>query len=483
MAFASFGAFLLAQNRSILTVFARQNFGSLPIFAVFISLNQRRTRTAVFFFSLLLDSMYPYLTIFMGGTHATPHPKKTWNDADIDAVLAASSSSSPEKIPFTAQNDAGKHPADNLPIFGYADRSTLRKTTVNGVSALQIQPCEFAEGLLEKLRDTPLNKMSIRLDAATQALEHICFVERPAVKDLPPLTNYDFAAQAGKQWIDLSAAPVDFGDSRMPFVGDKLRSLRDWFIGKFGVDEANKAIPNHGLDDMTQWEPEIPQYFREYVDELRERIATLEKKAGIQKKTMVLDDDYDFSQSHTHNSTGEKMKELEELRQQQAQQKADFSAYQEAAAKRETELAAQNAALQKQLTEMRDKATEKENADFCDALIREGKILPVERDLALQDLNLAAKSEQKINFSGAEKSMLEAKKEILSQRPVIAPLGGHIARTDNAQAGNKNGKMDFSLDTDEGRNAIAAAAKQRAEEKKISFAAAVDEIIGEGAVA
>lgn len=420
--------------------------------------------------------MYPYLTIFLEGKHSTAHSKKLWSEADIDAVLESSLKNSEEKIPFTAQTDEGKHPKGNLPVFGYADKTTLRKVAVNGKAALQIQPCDFAEGLLNKLKDTPLNKMSVRFDGADFSLEHICFVERPAVKEVPPLSTYDFSDDSQK-WIDLSA-DADFADTRMYTVGSMLRNMRDWAIGKFGLDEANKMLPDSGLDLLKDDRPEIPTWYNDWTERLAKRIAALEERVGLAKKTMIIDQE--DTPYFNFNADEEKMKEeLEKVLAAQAKTSADFAAFQENAAKNEAAIKAsteafkaENAALQKQIAEMREATTHRDNADFVDALVAKGQVLPVERDLAVADLNFAAKSEEKINFSGAEKSMLEHKKEMLSQRPVIAPLGGHIATKDRAFGGN----ADFSFDNPEGRGNLAKAANKLSKEKNISFAEAVAEL-------
>jgi hypothetical protein len=417
--------------------------------------------------------MFPYLTIFLAGEHKTAHAKKKWSEADLDTVLASTVLNGADKIPFTAQRDNGTHPADNLPIFGWADKSTLRKATVDGVPALQIQPCEFAEGLLEKLQKTPLNKMSVRFDGADFSLEHICFVERPAVKEMPALSDYDFSAKEGKEWIDLSA-DVDFADNRMPTVGEKLRSLRDWMLAKFGLDEANKAISEYGLDDLKQWEPEVPRWTREQLDDQAQRLRALEVTTGIAKQPTMIIQDYNFNEDD--------MKEMEELRAAQAKTSADFAAYQAAteaeksAAKATNDaLLASNAAMQKQLAEMRDAGINRDNADFVDALVRDGKVLPAERDLQVQDLNMSAKVETKINFAGVDKDMLTAKREMLAQRPVLAPLGGHIATKEKAASGGK--KADFSMDTRENELKLVEAAKELASKRNIDFADAIAELL------
>jgi len=420
---------------------------------------------------------YPYLNIFLAGTHSTAHSKKTWNEGDLDAVMASTLANSAEKIPFTAQTTDGKHPQDNLPIFGYADRGTLRKAVVNGVPALQIQPCEFAEGLLPQLKETALNKMSVRFNAADFSLEHICFVERPAVKDIPPLSTYDFSAAQDKEYIDLSC-DADFADSRMPIAGSLFRSLREWFIGKFGLDEANKAVPDYAIAEMQTYQAEVPEYVQEQLLNVSQRLRALEthEQTDDGKGVMLFAEEItpEFSEHQSYDEAT--MIELEDLKAAQAKTSADFAAFQDAAQQRETALAATNAALQAQINAMREATTQRDIADFTDSLIREGKALPAQREFILTDLLLASKTDGKINFSGADVDLLTAKKENYAKAPVIAPLGGHIATSANAAPAQ--GKADFSLSTDiEDRAKLTAAAKARATEKGISFSAALDEIL------
>jgi hypothetical protein len=412
---------------------------------------------------------YPFLKIFLAGRHRTAHPKKQWDDSDIDKILASTLAKSEEKIPFTAQLPNGKHPKGNLPVYGLANKNTLRKTTVNGVAALEIQPCDFAEGLLDALKDEGLDKMSVRLNGSDFSLEHICFVANPAVQGIPAISDYDFSASDGGNWIDLSsgASAADFADSRMSIVGRALRSLRDWIIGEKGLDVANTVLPDYGLDELKEWQPELPDWAREQINDVLMRVRALEERTGIQQPKII--SDYNFNE--------EAMKELEELKAAQAKQSADFAAFRESAAKNEAAMKAENEALRKAneallktVSEMREASINRDNADFIDALVREGKILPAERDLQLLELNMAAKTEGKINFSGVEKDMLTAKREILAARPVIAPLGKPIATKSVASGG----RADFSMDTYEEQVRLRKAAEKLAREQNIDFSAALN---------
>jgi hypothetical protein len=304
--------------------------------------------------------------------------------------------------------------------------------------------------------------MSVRLNGSDFSLEHICFVANPAVQGIPAISDYDFSASDGGNWIDLSsgASAADFADSRMSIVGKALRSLRDWIIGEKGIDVANTVLPDYGLDELKEWQPELPDWAREQINDVLMRVRALEERTGIQQPKII--SDYNFNE--------DAMKELDEL-------KADFSAFRESAAKNEAAIKAENEALRKAneallktVSEMRETGINRDNADFIDALVREGKILPAERDLQLLELNMAAKTEGKINFSGVEKDMLTAKRELLAARPVIAPLGKPIATKSAASSG----RADFSMDTYEEQVRLRKAAEKLAREQNIDFGSALN---------
>lgn len=421
------------------------------------------------------------MKIFLAGTHRTAHSKKQWSESDVDTIVKNTLASSEEKIPFTAQTADKKHPRQNLPVYGYADKKSIRKFVENGVAGVEIQPMEFADGLLEAAKDFGLNNLSVRLDGADFSLEHICLVENPAVQNIPPISSYDFSAEpADAQWIDLSAG-VDFADNRMWSVGRILRRLREYWIEKHGQEEADKALPDIDIDEMSQWKPEVPQWFTDALDSLRESVRALEEKVGLRKQ---LNTDPEFTHSTTLSEV--EMKEIEELRATLTAQgetmktmSADFSAFKEQSAKETEALKADNAAQAKELAVLRHEGRKREHADFVDAMIQEGRILPAAREGVLRNMGFLADADAgKVDFAAGEKPALEAWKDEMRTSPVVAPIGKTIATKQTAAAAN-SGKADFSMDTREDEIKLRDAARKLAAERNIDFNAALDILLDE----
>lgn len=398
----------------------------------------------------------------MAGRHRTSDPKKDWNTADLDAIVTATLEKSSPRIPFVAQTSDGRHPKNNLPVFGYADRDTLRKTTVDGREVLEIQPVEFADGLLSGLRDTPLNKMSISLTKPNLQLDHICFVERPAVADIPPLTSYEFSASDERsEFITIDSEPAQFADDRMPVVGNVLRSLRDWFIGKFGLEEANRAMPDFGLGELEQYKPEVPDWL---IKNIEKRLSAV---SGTATQTI---DEYSFSEAE--------MNELEQLRtsfsqmqQQVTEQAVQFSEYRAGVEQREAKLREQIEILTAENKRVARDLQTKEYADFADGLIREGKLLPAERQFVVDDLMLKSQV-GKYNFSEGEQDAVQKTMEVLKSRPKLGVLNNDVLKD--------LPKANFSNYED--REGLAKQANTTAKEKNISFAEALELIMNETAL-
>lgn len=398
----------------------------------------------------------------------------------MDAIVKNTLAASEEKIPFTAQTADKKHPRQNLPVYGYADKKSIRKFVENGVAGVEIQPMEFADGLLDAAKDFGLNNLSVRLNGADFSLEHICLVENPAVLNIPPLTSYDFSADNGNaEWIDLSAG-VDFADNRMWSVGRILRRLREYWIEKHGQEEADKALPDIDIDEMSQWKPEVPQWFTDALDSLRESVRALEEKVGLRKQ---LNTDPEFTRSTTLSEV--EMKEIDELRakfdaQSEAMSKmsADFSEFKSAAAKENEALKALTEKQAAALEAMQRNARQREHADFVDAMIQEGRILPAAREGVLINMGfLADADEKKADFAAGEKPSLETFKEKMRSAPVVAPLGKPIATKRTAANGSEN--ADFSMDTRDDEIKLRDAALKLAAERNIDFAAALDILLPE----
>src|SRR5574343_492982 len=170
---------------------------------------------------------YPWLTVFTEGTHNTKAAKKTYNAADIDAIVNNTKKlGSTAQIPFTAG-----HPVNNLPVFGYFRASDVRRGNFNGVAAVQVKPAEFAEGLIDEIANSKINKMSIRI--LNNEIKHIGFVEKPAVKELPPISDYTFSADEGTDENNIETNldfSVELGTTAFEWsISDRMSSIGELF--------------------------------------------------------------------------------------------------------------------------------------------------------------------------------------------------------------------------------------------------------------
>ncbi len=76
-------------------------------------------------------------------------------------------------------------------------------------------------------------------------LRHVGFLgaQPPAVKGLKPVQFADDGE---------GLVTIEFGDYTDGMIGRALRQLREWMIGKFGQDEADKALPSWTPDELIE---------------------------------------------------------------------------------------------------------------------------------------------------------------------------------------------------------------------------------------
>lgn len=263
------------------------------------------------------------------------------------------------------------HPQHNHPAYGWVKRLALEGDVLKAEFD-QIDP-EFAEmveaGRFKKvsasfyLANSPNNPKQGSL-----YLRHVGFLGAmpPAVKGL---RNPEFAE--GEEGV------VDFADWA---EASMFRRLRDWLIGKFGQDEADKALPDYLVENV--------QY-----NVVRNELQP------TNPEPMFNEPQPDPKGEPEMSMTPE---EIAALQAENAQLKADKAKAE--AEKAEAEL----------------EATKVENANFCEQLISEGKLAPVAKDAALNLLNHSATvaSGGVVEFNEGE-SLLTVTKAFLQAQPKI----------------------------------------------------------------
>jgi phage I-like protein len=140
------------------------------------------------------------------------------------------------------------HPKDNAPAYGWVSSMSFNEQTGEiEIETSQVDPAfseMVAAGRFKKrsaswyLPDSPANPTP-----GTLHLRHVAFLgaQPPAVKGL---RDVNFAEEEGV---------VEFADyDRFVWrsMSSIMRGLREWIIGKEGVETADKLIPNWHLDEL-----------------------------------------------------------------------------------------------------------------------------------------------------------------------------------------------------------------------------------------
>lgn len=140
------------------------------------------------------------------------------------------------------------HPKDNHPAFGWIKGLEFKEGKVFAIPGDDLD-ADFAElvakGRYKKrsaswyLPDAPNNPKP-----GTLYLRHVGFLgaQPPALKGLKDVS-----------FSDAEEGVVEFGDTS-PWIwstlGNALRNMREWIIGKEGVEAADKAIPAYVIDEL-----------------------------------------------------------------------------------------------------------------------------------------------------------------------------------------------------------------------------------------
>ncbi|WP_333822854.1 peptidase [Pinisolibacter sp.] len=194
--------------------------------------------------------------IFRTGTHR-PMVGEAISFAEADlAAIAAAYDPALSEAPIVVG-----HPALDAPAYGWIGGLAVEK------DRLLASPIQVDAAFAEMVRAGSFKKISASFYRPDQTgnpkpgsfyLRHVGFLgaQPPAVKGLKPVEFGDDDACLTLEFADWSSA------SALRSVGRLMRGLRDWIIGKDGVDAADRVLPD--------WE----------IESLGERIAEISADAG-----------------------------------------------------------------------------------------------------------------------------------------------------------------------------------------------------------
>jgi len=331
------------------------------------------------------------LEIFKAGKHTTAAGQTLeFSEADLQATVAAYDPAKHE-APLVVG-----HPSIDAPAYGWVKGLSFAEGSMTAEPD-QVDPA-FAEmvnaGRYKKISasfytpDAPNNPVP-----GIYSLRHVGFLgaQPPAVKGLK---SASFAAS--------EEGVVEFGDWTDRVEAVLFRTLREWMIAKFGMDDADKALPGWDVDTI-QTEAAKPDIETE-IDS-----AFAEGSKQTKEDTTLL----------TPEQIAAKELELQ-------QKEAAFS-------ERETKLQKQeqNASHQAHLT-------------FAEGLVKEGKLLPALKVQAVAMLDFASglAADQVVEFGEGEgKQTLalgESFKSFLSGQPKFIEFG------ETAKAEKEGDTVNFS---------------------------------------
>lgn len=321
------------------------------------------------------------------------------------------------------------HPTLDAPAYGWVGK-VLAKSGELDVTAEQVDPV-FAElvaaGRYKKisaafyLPDSPSNPVP-----GVYYLKHVGFLgaQPPAIKGL---RQASFAAN--------EEGVVEFADWADMQNAGLWRSLRDFFIGKFGLEDADKAIPNWSIQNLedSARANDAPVPFAE---------PTTQPPTPKKEPTTVTDEE----KAKLEAENSQMKKRLAEL---EAKQKADEKARQEA-----------------------------EHTAFAESLTKHGKLEPKRVPVVVAALNAFASGETVTFGEGDNKtSLAEEFKALLTDRQPVITFG-EIATIDKVSGQPLQDTAHFGEhNVDADRMAQDGAIRKHMAEHKVDYPTAARAII------
>jgi hypothetical protein len=288
------------------------------------------------------------------------------------------------------------HPKDNAPAFGW-----IKKVTADA-GGLYAEPDELQPAFAEMVKKGLFKKISAAIFSADHPsnptpgkryLRHVGFLgaQPPAIKGLEAV---QFAG------TEAGCVTIEFADWDDVRIATMFRSLRDWLISQFGLDAANKALPDAdvsgalldaALEDDEPGSTESPS-----------------APPGIPNAT------FSESQRRRHAPA------TTETTVTDAAKEAKF-------AERETQLTAREQKLAKEEATRRRASM----AEFVEGLVKAGKILPRDRSFVIE-LGCALPAEGTIEFAEVEGQAAQKVNTVERLKKYLSGLGKQIELSERA---------------------------------------------------
>jgi len=307
-----------------------------------------------------------WFEIFKTGTHTdSAGNERIWSEADLDIIVSKYN---------TLEHEAPiviGHPKDNAPAWGWIEK-LKREGTRLFAKAKDVVPA-FKEMVNKGL----FKKRSISL-YPDLTLRHVGFLGAmpPAVKGL-----------ADVQFSEDNLTTIEFEEYRIPIIGGIFQRLREWLIEKYDSDTADRIVGSWEIDELKK---DVPQdemsttAFGEWEGKKSKEDEDMDKVAELEAKIKQLEKEiYDYS-------------EKDKTKEQQI------------------------ASLKQELEKERAEKRKTDFNTYCDGLVRDGKLTPAQKVLAVDFMEILSGNAEYEFTEGdgkAKKAPLEAFKTFLTALP------------------------------------------------------------------
>lgn len=364
--------------------------------------------------------------VFAVGTHtANDGTVVTVNEEHLDRIATVYNSQSAYEAPVVIG-----HPKIDAPAYGWVE-----KLKAEG-GKLYAKFRDVADEFADLVKAGRYKKKSIKL--LGDQLIHVGFLGAvpPAV---PGLKNAVFSTSDGKTF--------EFSCENGFTLRRFMQSVRDFLIDKFDIETADRIVPTWEINSVNT--EETPNFYSSPSG------GNMPTEKELQSQIDQLTSKLAASESKNHEFSTQ----IANLTQENATLKSSV-----------TEMSTAIQSLQKSIQD-------KEFSEFVDGLIKEGKVLPAERDAALVCMSSLAGSGE-VEFSGGvKKSRLDVYKEQLSSRPAVVQFG-HAATKDKATGTGAEAATEFSgMNVDPAQMEVHTKAVELSKSEKIPYRDAVQRVI------
>lgn len=280
------------------------------------------------------------------------------------------------------------HPRHDKPAYGWV-KGLFYDAAAKMLKAIPDQVnLQFAE----KVNSGAFKKISPSFYSPTSpcnpnpghfTLRHIAFLgaQPPAVKGLGSVSFAETDIADLELEFDFSETDLAYNDKGIARV---LRNLKNFLIGKFSQEEAEEIIPEYAIEDIST-------------------------NAERCLNTPPTETKTEFNEPETEQTTPPNP---EEPKTDEATQAAE----------------AENARLKAELLQVKADKLAAENKEFCETLVKAGRLLPTMKDSVLSFMDDL--SSLNLEFS-EENSSLASFKALISQLPTVVNFSEITPPTDN----------------------------------------------------